>query len=51
MYDLVISAGYSLTGIDIKRYYELNFIKLGNLFPIYKNFIVGRKQQWLQICQ
>ncbi len=32
-----------LIGIVIKVYCELNYIILVNLFPTYKDFIVGRK--------
>ena len=48
----VISVGYPLIGIVIKGYCELNYIKLGNQFHIYGNFIVARKQRWFHIsCQ
>jgi hypothetical protein len=41
--DWAISIGYPLIGIIITGFCELNLIKLWNLFPAHKNFIVGRE--------
>ena len=42
--DCVISVGYPFNRNYFKRYCELDYIKLENKFPAYKNFIVERKQ-------
>jgi hypothetical protein len=52
VYGCLNSGGYDLIGIIISGFWELNFMKLGNLFHIYGNFSVDKEGDWFQIsCQ